>query len=209
MTLSCLILYCLNFFFSLLPDCLDVLVTSLDQSPLHRNHIPALFFLAETCLYWLRTDAVNQPYLRTAELKLLKMGYLVFIRLFYHHMAGQLQKHDEFKNRLFTYLDGKNHTAYFVDVQRCHRRSLMILKCLKIDSLPTGFGDCQESYNPYPNALLYIRYINEVGKMILGASASQLDPGEVKEGDNLPEADIKTMSGTVATSDDDEQVNNA
>jgi hypothetical protein len=35
------------------------------------------------------------------------MGQLAFTRLFYHHMAGQLQGQNEFKNRLFTYLDGK------------------------------------------------------------------------------------------------------
>ena len=55
-------------------ECLDVLITSLDQSPLEKYHIPALFFLAETMLYWLRTDAVHQPYLRTGEIKLLKVG---------------------------------------------------------------------------------------------------------------------------------------
>ncbi|XP_062576712.1 transmembrane protein 232-like [Saccostrea cucullata] len=88
-------------------ECLDVLITSLDQSPLEKYHIPALFFLAETMLYWLRTDAVHQPYLRTGEIKLLKMGQLTFTRLFYHHMAGQLQGQIDFKNRLFTYLDGK------------------------------------------------------------------------------------------------------
>ena len=60
-------------------------------------------------LYWLRTDAVHQPYLRTGEIKLLRMGQIVFTRLFYHHMAGQLQGHEEFKNRLYTYLDGKLH----------------------------------------------------------------------------------------------------
>lgn len=54
-------------------ECLDVLITSLDQSPLEKYHIPALFFLAETMLYWLRTDAVHQPYLRTGEIKLLKV----------------------------------------------------------------------------------------------------------------------------------------
>ncbi|CAG2209142.1 Transmembrane protein 232 [Mytilus edulis] len=54
-------------------ECLDVLITTLDQSPLERFHIPALFFLAETMLYWLRTDAVHQPYLRTGEIKLLKV----------------------------------------------------------------------------------------------------------------------------------------
>ncbi|XP_064645198.1 uncharacterized protein LOC135498737 [Lineus longissimus] len=132
-------------------DCLDVLISSLDQAPLAKAHIPALFYLAETCLYWLRTDAVNQPYLRTGEIKLLKMGQLVFTRLFYHHMAGQLQGQNDFKGRLFTYLD--------------------------------GFAECQEAYNPYPNALLSLRYINEVGKIVIGDA--NIEPGEIKEGDAL------------------------
>jgi len=34
------------------------------------------------------------------------MGQFVFSRLFYHHMAGQLAGQKEFKNRLFTYLEG-------------------------------------------------------------------------------------------------------
>ncbi|XP_048772983.2 transmembrane protein 232-like isoform X2 [Ostrea edulis] len=132
-------------------DCLDVLITSLDQSPLEKYHIPALFFLAETMLYWLRTDAVHQPYLRTGEIKLLKMGQLTFTRLFYHHMAGQLQGQIDFKNRLFTYLD--------------------------------GLGDCQEAYSPYPNALLSLRFIISVGKIIMADAL--VEPGEVKEGDNM------------------------
>lgn len=36
-----------------------------------------------------------------------QMGQLVFTRLFYHHMAGELSEEKEFKERLFTYLDGK------------------------------------------------------------------------------------------------------
>ena len=60
---------------ALVSDCLDVLITSLDQSPLEKYHIPALFFLAETMLYWLRTDAVHQPYLRTGEIKLLEVSH--------------------------------------------------------------------------------------------------------------------------------------
>ena len=91
----------------LFEECLDVLISSLDQAPLEKIHTPALFYLAETTLYWLRTEALHQPYLRTGELKLLRMGQLVFTRLFYHHMAGQLQGQNEFKNRLFTYLDGQ------------------------------------------------------------------------------------------------------
>ena len=50
-------------------------------------------------------------------------------------------------------------------------------------SICLGFTDCQEAYNPYPNALLCIRYINEVGKMIIGLATGVLDPGEIKEGD--------------------------
>ncbi|XP_052078654.1 transmembrane protein 232-like isoform X2 [Mytilus californianus] len=132
-------------------ECLDVLITTLDQSPLERFHIPALFFLAETMLYWLRTDAVHQPYLRTGEIKLLKMGQLAFTRLFYHHMAGQLQGQNEFKNRLFTYLD--------------------------------GLSECQEAYSPYPNALLSLRFIITVGKIIM--ADTEVEPGEIKEGDNV------------------------
>ena len=94
-------------------ECLDVLIMSLDQSPLETVHIPVLFYLAESTLYWLRTVAVLQPYLRTGELKLLYMGQLVFTRLFYHYMAGQLQGQKEFKSRLFTYLDGQ-----FLDLSR-------------------------------------------------------------------------------------------
>ena len=83
-----------------------MLLTSLDQAPLDKLHIPALCYLAEMVLYWLRTGAVNEPYLRTVELKLLKMGHLVFNRLFYHHMSGHLIQHEEAKYRLFSYLDG-------------------------------------------------------------------------------------------------------
>ncbi|ESO94973.1 hypothetical protein LOTGIDRAFT_232123 [Lottia gigantea] len=133
-------------------ECLDVLITSLEISPLERYHIPALFFLAETMLYWLRTESIHQPYLRTTEIKLLKMGQLVFTRLFYNHMAGQLQGHSEFKNRLFTYLD--------------------------------GLSECQEAYNPYPNALLSLRFIIEVGKIILADAT--INEAEFGKGGRLP-----------------------
>ncbi|XP_052278054.1 uncharacterized protein LOC127876689 isoform X2 [Dreissena polymorpha] len=146
-------------------ECLDVLTISLDQSPFDKHHIPALFYLAETMLYWLRTEAVHQPYLRTGEIKLLKMGQLVFSRLFYYHMAGQLAGHTEFKNRLFTYLD--------------------------------GLQECQEAYSPYPNALLSIRFIINVGKIIM--SDAQLEPGEIKEGDNVTKSALSRPSAKSAS----------
>ena len=49
--------------------------------------------------------------------------------------------------------------------------------------LLAGLQSCQEAYNPYPNALLSLRFVMEVGKIIL--ADSQLEPGDVKEGDRL------------------------
>ena len=47
----------------------------------------------------------------------------------------------------------------------------------------SGLMEHQDAYNPYPNALLSLRYIIEVGKIIIGDV--QVEPGEVKEGDNI------------------------
>lgn len=47
----------------------------------------------------------------------------------------------------------------------------------------TGFAESQEAYNPYPNALLSMRYINEVGKMVIGEAYTEA--GEIKEGDDV------------------------
>lgn len=47
-----------------------------------------------------------------------------------------------------------------------------------------GFCDSQDAYIGYPNSLLCMRYMHEVGKMIIGDSSS-IDAGEVKEGDNI------------------------
>ena len=58
-------------------------------------------------LFFVSFKNIFCPYCRTGELKLLRMGMLVFTRLFFHHMAGHLQRHEDFKTRLFTYLDGK------------------------------------------------------------------------------------------------------
>ena len=46
-----------------------------------------------------------------------QMGQMVFQRLFYHHMAGQLQGHSDFKNRLFTYTDGQ--LSFFLPPSDC------------------------------------------------------------------------------------------
>lgn len=130
-------------------EALDVLIATLDQAPLEPSLVPGIFFLAETVLYWLRTEAMQSPYLRTWEIKLLKIGHVVFMRLYYYHMVGYLQSCRPFKNRLYAYLQG----------------------------LP-GY---QSIYSSYPNAHLFLRYIIEVGNILL--SDDDLDPGDVKESD--------------------------
>ena len=65
----------------------------------------------------------------------------------------------------------------------------------------SGFAESQDAYNPYPNALISMRYIIEVGKIIIGDTIT--DPGEVKEGDNIP-----TVSEKAVSDGDDSDVRN-
>ena len=53
---------------------MDILSRSLNEAPLHEENVPTLFFLAESALYWLHVDAMKQAYLRSAEIKLLKVS---------------------------------------------------------------------------------------------------------------------------------------
>lgn len=95
-------------------DCLDILCKSLNHAPVHEENIATLFFLAESVLYWLRTDSVTSSHLRTAEIRLLKLGFLVFVRLYCHHILNNLSGLEDFKTRLRTYLEGiKEHEALY------------------------------------------------------------------------------------------------
>lgn len=58
---------------------MDLFILSLEYAKLSSMQIPTLFFLAETVLYWIRTDTINQPYLRAFEIKLLKVGNWLII----------------------------------------------------------------------------------------------------------------------------------
>jgi hypothetical protein len=58
---------------------LDLFIISMEYAPLSALQIPTLFFLAETVIYWIRTDTVNLPFLRAFEIKLLKViFYIIF-----------------------------------------------------------------------------------------------------------------------------------
>lgn len=63
-------------------------------------------------LYWLQMDAFTQRVLRSVEVKLLKLGELIFVRLFFHHMASHLREHDQHKQRLQSYLVGTLNYVY-------------------------------------------------------------------------------------------------
>ncbi|XP_032239278.2 transmembrane protein 232 isoform X3 [Nematostella vectensis] len=93
-------------------ESLEVLIASVTQAPLSTSHIPSLFYLAKSVLHWLRKSGLNQPFLRTGELKLLKMGHLVFIRLYHAHQTNNLQGHEEDRVSLKQYLEGVSEQQY-------------------------------------------------------------------------------------------------
>ena len=63
-----------NIFVVVLVECIDLLILSLKHARLSDGQIPTLFFLAETVIYWIRTDIIDKPLLRSFELKLLKVS---------------------------------------------------------------------------------------------------------------------------------------
>ncbi|XP_055489191.1 transmembrane protein 232 [Leucoraja erinacea] len=87
-------------------EALDILLISLDHAPLHPDQIPVLFFLAESILYWICTDAVKQSYLYTCEVKITKVGFITFLRLFIFHLAGFIRPFEQCQCRLRNYLKG-------------------------------------------------------------------------------------------------------
>ncbi|XP_041754843.1 transmembrane protein 232 isoform X1 [Coregonus clupeaformis] len=85
-------------------DSLDSLLMSLDHAPVHAEQIPALFYLGESVLYWVCTDMSQKPNLYTCEVKILKLGYLVFLRLFLFHISGNLSGYQRSKSHLHVFL---------------------------------------------------------------------------------------------------------
>ncbi|XP_060092547.1 transmembrane protein 232 [Heteronotia binoei] len=81
-------------------EALDILLISLDHAPVSPDHIPPLFFVAESILYRICYDSVQKPYLLSCEIKLAKLGYLVFLRLLLLHLSGYLEFCGEQKSRL-------------------------------------------------------------------------------------------------------------
>lgn len=72
-------------------ESLELLITSLGQAPPSIDQLPSLLYLAKSCLHWIRKCTRSPTCLRTAELKLIKMGHLAFSRLYYHNMTQDLK----------------------------------------------------------------------------------------------------------------------
>ncbi|XP_077146314.1 transmembrane protein 232 [Ranitomeya variabilis] len=85
-------------------EALNILILSIDQAELNPNHIAVLFFIAESVLYRICCDTAQKPYLLTSEVKLAKLGFLTFLRLYIFYLLGHLQYFEEEKSRLSTYI---------------------------------------------------------------------------------------------------------
>ncbi|XP_076770777.1 transmembrane protein 232 isoform X3 [Arvicanthis niloticus] len=81
-----------------------MLHASLDHVSFDYDQLPALFFLAESVLYRLCCDAFMKGYLYSVEIKLLKIGYLIFLRLFVFFLHGHLESFKQHLLRLQPYL---------------------------------------------------------------------------------------------------------
>ncbi|XP_004377069.1 transmembrane protein 232 [Trichechus manatus latirostris] len=86
-------------------EALNMLYDSLDHASFDYYQLPALFFVAESVLYRLCCDAFQKAYLYSVEMKLAKIGYLVFLRLFVFFLHGHLGDFKEHLLRLRQYLN--------------------------------------------------------------------------------------------------------
>ncbi|XP_025030366.1 transmembrane protein 232 [Python bivittatus] len=69
-------------------EALEILGISLDHAPVAPEHTSVLFFMAECILYKLCYDMAQKPCLFSCEIKLLKLGFLVFLRLLLLYFFG-------------------------------------------------------------------------------------------------------------------------
>lgn len=67
-------------------EALNMLYASLDHAVFDCDHLPALFFVAESVLYRLCCDAFQKAYLYSVEIKLAKVCFKVIPMYFNCHM---------------------------------------------------------------------------------------------------------------------------
>lgn len=59
-------------------EALNILYASMDHASFDYDHLPALFFVAESILYRLCCDAFLKTYLYSVEIKLSKVCFKIF-----------------------------------------------------------------------------------------------------------------------------------
>ncbi|XP_055994967.1 transmembrane protein 232 [Sorex fumeus] len=134
-------------------EALNMLYISLDHAAFDRDHLPALFFVAESILYRLCCDAFLKSYLYSVEIKLTKIGYLVCLRLFIFFLHGHLDSFKQHLLRLQPYLQalscsGNSYNKYtniFSNIQ-------FIVKAMEIicrTELPESLFNSVENEKPY------------------------------------------------------------
>lgn len=138
-------------------ECLDLFIISMEYAHLSVLQIPTLFFLAETVIYWIRTDTINQPFLRAFEIKLLKVGQLIFQRIYFYlnsdssqnqddlkeHLSIYLQGFDDYENAYSPYPDALFYMRYIIKVGKFITRNISVNKTLISDERDEQKSDSQ------------------------------------------------------------------
>ncbi|XP_046858080.1 transmembrane protein 232-like isoform X3 [Xenia sp. Carnegie-2017] len=93
-------------FLKLEEACFMTLIASLDQAVASEKEILSLFYLAKSGIHWLKKETGNESVLRSNEILLIKMTYLVFLRLYCHHILQELKNYEDQKASLSKYLAG-------------------------------------------------------------------------------------------------------
>lgn len=67
-----------GFYLFNISEALNMLYASLDHASFDYDHLPTLFFVAESVLYRLCCDALQKTYLYSVEIKLIKVRFKIF-----------------------------------------------------------------------------------------------------------------------------------
>ncbi|XP_048187006.1 transmembrane protein 232 isoform X2 [Perognathus longimembris pacificus] len=140
-------------------EALSMLYASLDHASFDYDQLPALFFVAESVLYRLCCDAFKKAFLYSVEIKLAKIGYLIFLRLFVFFLHGHLESFKEHLLRLRPYLFAlsSSEVSYykypniFSNVQFILKTAEIIYKRELLESTFSTVGNMEGNENNFPD----------------------------------------------------------
>lgn len=86
-------------------ECIQILLVSLNNSPLLEKNIKTLFFLAECVIFWIDVEHQGKKfYLKNYLINIIRMGELVFLRLLYHFFMSHLNNYSNSRSSLKIYI---------------------------------------------------------------------------------------------------------